>query len=124
MRWPIDLPDAGMQVPDASRVSPFRSASIRIEKGGAPSARQVSVGGRRVPYWDVPLVYAPYAGGFFGGLGSILPGLLIGFALGSAIAYAADAGSTWPSDEGGAGDFVDAESGFDGGDFGGGDFGG
>ena len=97
----------------------------RVEQGEDPEAREMLVGGRRVPYWNAGPMYAPFAGGFFGG--GLLPGLMIGTMMGSAmgwgfpgVAYGAGDGSEG-ADFGG-GDF--GGGGFGGGDFGGGDFGG
>jgi uncharacterized membrane protein YgcG len=102
----------------------------RIEEGHDPDAREFVVGGRRVPHWDAPPAYAPYAGGFFSPFG-FLPGLLVGAMLappivvddGGASGDEADGGEG----EGGEGDFGEGDVGggdFGGGDFGGGDFGG
>ena len=90
----------------------------RIEQGLEPVPRQVTVGGRRTPYWDAPPAYGPWAGGFFGGVGGLFPGLFFGSLLGSAFAppVYVDTG------DGGEGDFGDGD--FGGGDFGGGDVGG
>ena len=41
----------------------------RVERGEEPQAREVLVGGRRVPYWDAGPAYAPFYGGFFGSFG-------------------------------------------------------
>jgi len=57
--------------------------ALRVEQGLEPAAREFDVGGRRVPYWDAPVAYGPYAGGFFGGFG-IFPALVFGSMLGSA----------------------------------------
>jgi hypothetical protein len=100
------------------RVPVCAADAIRIEEGFEPQARQVAVEGRRVPYWDAPVAYGPYAGGFFGGFGALLPGLLVGSLLGSAFSGQAAALMGWPGEEAG----WLAESGFDdghGGDFGG-----
>ena len=80
----------------------------RVERGDDPEAREVTVGGQRMPYWAAGPMYAPFMGGFFGA--GILPGLMVGTVL----------GDVW-SDPGG-GDFGGGDLG--GGDFGGGDFGG
>lgn len=63
------------------RVPACAADAIRIEEGEEPAARQVLAHGRRVPYWDAPAYYGPWAGGFFGGGGGILPALLVGSAL-------------------------------------------
>src|SRR5207249_829331 len=52
----------------------------RVERGDDPQARELLLGGRRVPYWEAGPAYAPFYGGFFGG--GFLPGLLLGEALG------------------------------------------
>jgi hypothetical protein len=87
----------------------------RVERGEDPQSREVTVGGRQVPYWNAGPMYAPFAGGFFAG--GLFPGLFIGTMLGDGLdGWGGDAG-------GGSGDFG---GGFGGGDFGGGggDFGG
>jgi hypothetical protein len=81
----------------------------RVERGDDPEAREVTVGGQRMPYWAAGPMYAPFMGGFYGA--GILPGLLIGTSL----------GGFWDEPSGG-GDWGGGD--FGGGDFGGGDFGG
>jgi uncharacterized membrane protein YgcG len=94
----------------------------RVERGEDPEAREVLLGGRRMPYWAAGPMYAPFAGGYFGGFGGgLLPGLLIGEMLGGAVYPGAAWGGDW-DDGGGGGDFGGGD--FGGGDFGGGDFGG
>jgi hypothetical protein len=88
----------------------------RVERGDDPEAREMMVGGQRMPYWAAGPAYAPFMGGFYGG--GLLPGLLVGTALGGMWDTPADAGGGGDSgggDWGGGGDFG-------GGDFGGGDF--
>jgi hypothetical protein len=106
-------PDGG-----APRLVPACEADAqRVERGEDPEAREVLVGGRRMPYWEAGPMYAPFAGGYFGGFGGgLFPGLLAGTLLGGAV---------WPGMAWGDG-FDDGGSGgdFGGGDFGGGDFGG
>ena len=46
----------------------------RVERGEEPDPRQVTLGGRQVPYWNAGPAYAPYMGGFFGG--GLLPGIV------------------------------------------------
>jgi hypothetical protein len=93
----------------------------RVERGDDPQAREVTWGGRRVPYWQAGPAYAPYAGGFYGG--GLLPGLLIGSLLGGAMSPGAAYGE--PGGDLGAGDVGGGMGGdFGGGGFGGGDFGG
>ena len=93
----------------------------RIEEGEDPDTREFVVGGRRVPHWDAPPAYAPYAGGFFPPFG-FFPGLLIGTMLAPPIVI--DEGGGNGEGEGDAGDAEAAEGDFGDGDFGGGDFGG
>jgi hypothetical protein len=104
--------------------------AVRLESGQEPMTREIVTGGRRVPYYDAPGWYAPYAGGFYGGFSGFLPGLLFGSMLGGAFGgwgagdvYGGDAGGGWGGGDfgGGGGDFGGG-GGF--GDFGGGDFGG
>ena len=52
----------------------------RVERGEDPDPRQITLGGRQMPYWNAGPAYAPYMGGFFGG--GLLPGLFIGSMLG------------------------------------------
>jgi hypothetical protein len=107
----------------------------RVERGEDPEAREVMVGGQRMPYWNAGPMYAPFAGGFFGGFGGgLFPGLLLGTMLGGAmfpgIGYGAGFGDGGYGDGGdggdwgGGGDFGGGGGDFGGGggDFGGGDF--
>jgi hypothetical protein len=114
-------PDGG-----APRLVPACEADAqRVERGEDPEARQVMVGGRRMPYWDAGPMYAPFAGGFFGGFGGgLFPGLLVGTMLGGAMwpGMAWGDGFDGGGFDGGGGDFGGGD--FGGGDFGGGDFGG
>jgi hypothetical protein len=87
----------------------------RVERGDDPEAREMMVGGQRMPYWAAGPAYAPFMGGFYGG--GLLPGLLVGTALGGMWDTPADAGG---GGDWGGGDF--GGGGFGGGDFGGGDF--
>ncbi len=113
--------------------------ALRLEEGEEPHAREVLVGGSRVPYWNAGPAYGPWAGGFFGGVtGTLLPALLLGSVLGSGLglgfpggAYGGGYGDSGGDGPGGdfdgdgdlgGGDFDSGGSG--GGDFGGGDFGG
>ena len=68
------------------------------------------MGGERMPYWAAGPAYAPFMGGFYGT--GLLPGLLVGTAL----------GGIWEAPGGDGGDWGGGD--FGGGDFGGGDFGG
>ena len=87
----------------------------RVERGDDPEAREMMVGGQRMPYWAAGPAYAPFMGGFFGA--GLLPGLMMGTMLGSM--WDAPGGDVGGGDWGG-GDF--GGGGFGGGDFGGGDF--
>jgi len=99
----------------APRMVPACEADAqRVDRGEEPTAREVTVGGERVPYWAAGPAYAPFMGGFYGA--GILPGLVIGTVLGDA--WSPDAGGG----DAGGGDWGGGD--FGGGDFGGGDFGG
>jgi hypothetical protein len=97
----------------------------RVERGLEPAARELTVGGRSMPYWNAPAYYGPWAGGYFGGFG-LFEGFLIGSMFGGGFGSGwgdwggadsgADSGGDWGGDFGGAY--------LGGGDFGGGDFGG
>ena len=52
----------------------------RVDRGEDPDPRQITLGGRQLPYWNAGPAYAPYMGGFYGG--GLLPGLFIGSMLG------------------------------------------
>jgi hypothetical protein len=101
-----------------------------VERGAEPASREVVAAGHRVPYWNAPPYFGPWAGGYFmpfGGVG-FLSGLFVGELLGGAYGgwgYGSWAGS---GESGGFGSWSDADGGgsdFGGGmDFGGGDFGG
>ena len=94
----------------APRAVPVCEAdAVRLESGQEPMTREIMSGGRRMPLYDAPGFYAPYAGGFFGGFTGFLPGMLFGSMLGSAF--------------GGFGASDASAAGFGGGDFGGGGFG-
>ena len=90
----------------------------RIEDGLDPQTREVTVGGRSVPYWNAGPAYAPWAGGFYGGFGGLFPGFLLGSMLGGGFGFGGFGGYGDQGD----GDFGDGDIG--GGDFGGGDIGG
>ena len=109
----------------APRLVPACEAdALRVEAGEDPHAREIELaGGGRVPYWQAPAYYGPYAGGFFGGWGggTLLTGFLAGSLLSSAwaapVAYGDPGAGGWGGgDFGGGGDLG---GGF-GGDFGGG----
>ena len=88
----------------------------RVDRGEDPEAREVTVGGQRMPYWAAGPMYAPFMGGFYGA--GILPGLLIGTTLGGlGTSRPATSAAATSGGRVGGGDFG-------GGDFGGGDFGG
>ncbi|HYO00269.1 MAG TPA: hypothetical protein VEU28_11395 [Actinomycetota bacterium] len=90
-----------------------------VKQGQSPHSREITVAGERMPYWDAPGYYGPWAGGYFGGFGGggLLQGLLIGQMLGGFGGWGGGYHSGW---DGGGGDGGDG--GF--GDFGGGGFGG
>ncbi len=99
-----------------------------VERGEEPASREVVAGGRRVPYWNAPPYFGPWAGGYFmpfGGTG-FLSGLFVGELLGGAYGgwgYGSWGGSGVPGGFGGWGGGGGSD--FGGGmDFGGGDFGG
>ena len=103
----------------AAREVPACEACAQVvDRGDEPAAREVLAGGRRVPYWNAPSYFGPWAGGYFspfGGTG-FLSGLFVGELLGGAYG-----GFGW----GGPADTGSAVGDFGGGmDFGGGDFGG
>jgi hypothetical protein len=113
----------------APRAVPACEADARrLESGDDPEVREITVGGRRRPYWDAPSYYGPWAGGYFGGFG-LFEGLLLGSILSGGWGGAGWGGG-WGGDGGdggggGAGDFGGGDfGGFGGGDFGGGGFGG
>ncbi len=96
-----------------------------VKQGASPHSREITVAGQRVPYWDAPGYYGPWAGGYFGGFGGggLLQGLLIGQMLGG---FGGGYHSGWDGagGDGGFGDFGGGGfGGFGGGDFGGGGFG-
>jgi hypothetical protein len=81
--------------------------AISIEEGNEPHARRVRVGDREVPYWNAPAYYGPWAGGYFSPFGMLLPGLLLGSAVGAGVYM------TGPYDDGGDPDDGAASDGFD-----------
>jgi hypothetical protein len=104
-----------------------------VERGEQPASREVVAGGHRVPYWNAPPYFGPWAGGYFmpfGGTG-FLSGLFVGELLGGAYGgwgYGSWGGSGTPGgfgswSGGGGSDFGGGMS-FGGGDFGGGGGGG
>jgi hypothetical protein len=109
--------------------------AVRIESGQDPQTREVLAGGRRVPYYDAPGYFGPWAGGYFGGFGPAFGGFLPGLLFGSVLSGGAFGpfGGDWGDggDRGEGGDFGGGGGDFGGGgdlggggDFGGGDFGG
>jgi hypothetical protein len=116
----------------APRMVPACEADAQlVERGGEPASREVTAGGRLVPYWNAPPYFGPWAGGYFmpfGGMG-FLSGLFLGELLGGA--YGGWGYGSWGGSgtSGGFGSWSDTNGGgasdFGGGmDFGGGDFGG
>ena len=96
-----------------------------VERGIEPASREVVAGGQRVPYWNAPPYFGPWAGGYFmpfGGMG-FLSGLFVGELLGGAWGGSGAPGGfgTWNDGGGGGGGMSDFGGGMD---FGGGDFGG
>jgi hypothetical protein len=83
--------------------------AARVAAGDRPDLRYVSVGARRVPYWEAGNAYAPYAKGYF-----------VGNWVGSS--YAAVAMFDVSSFAGSGGDPGAAHGGFDGGGLDGGSF--
>ncbi|MGQ0679406.1 MAG: hypothetical protein ACT4OM_07105 [Actinomycetota bacterium] len=117
------------------RKVPVCAADARLlEQGSHPKSREITVGGRRMPYYDAPAYYGPWAGGYFGG-GGLFQGMLIGSMFGGGWGggftgtgigdgggdSGGDFGGFGGGGFGGGGDF--GGGGFGGGDFGGGDFG-
>ncbi|WP_354642463.1 hypothetical protein [Kitasatospora camelliae] len=84
--------------------------AARLESGLDPDVRTVETDRGRQPYWNAGPVYSPWAGGYYGS--GLLPGLLVGTLLGSAMAAP---GGAWAAD---GGDYSGAD--FHGDDFGGG----
>ena len=98
--------------------------ALRVEEGGDPDIREIAVDGARVPYWNAPAHYGPWAGGYFGSFGGLFPGLLVGSMLGGSLFSAGDAHAGSGADDVGDVGGGDFGGDFGGGDFGGGDFGG
>src|SRR5215204_4358579 len=111
-------PDGG-----APRMVPACEADAqRVERGEDPEAREVLVGGQRMPYWSAGPMYAPFAGGLFGGFGGgLLPGLMMGTLLGSSLG--GFGGWGMGDAYGSGGDFGGGGDWGGGGGFGGGDWG-
>jgi hypothetical protein len=117
------------------KVPACEADALAVEAGAQPASRQVTTGGRSVPYWRAPPYFGPWAGGYFmpfGGTG-FLSGLFVGELLGGAFGgwgYGSwgGAGTTggfgsWSDAGGGQSDFGSGMN-FGGGDFGGGGGGG
>ena len=108
----------------ARTVPACESDARRVEAGEDPEGREVTVGGRRMPYWDAPPYWGPWAGGYYGFGGGLFEGMLLGSILSGGFGgfggFGGDGGDG--GDGGGLGDFGGGELG--GGDFGGGDLGG
>jgi hypothetical protein len=96
--------------------------AVRIESGQDPQTREVVAGGRRVPYYDAPGYFGPWAGGYFGGFGPAFGGFLPGLLFGSVLSGGmfGPSGSDWGGDGGAGGDFGGGGDVGGGGDFGGG----
>ncbi|MFR9673959.1 hypothetical protein [Streptomyces sp. TR02-1] len=114
----------------AERSVPVCAAdAARLAEGEEPESREVDTAQGRRPYWEAGPAYGPWVYGYFGG--GVLPGLLMGTMLGSAMTgpHAWGYGGLDGGDVSGAdfdpGDFGGGFGGGDfGGGFGGGDFGG
>jgi hypothetical protein len=59
-----------------------------------------------VPYWNAPAYYGPWAGGFFSPFDMVLPGLLLGSAVGTGL-YMAGPYDDGADPDDGAGDGAD-----------------
>ena len=73
---------------DARPVPACAADAARLADGVAPDVRIVSLGGRPMPYWDVPVLYGPLLVGYYDLFGGAqrLTGLLRGTPLGDALA--------------------------------------
>jgi hypothetical protein len=112
------------------KVPACEADALAVEAGAQPASRQVTTGGRSVPYWSAPPYFGPWAGGYFmpfGGTG-FLSGLFVGELLGGAFGgwgYGSWGGAGTTGGFGSWGDAGGGQSDFGGGmSFGGGDFGG
>ncbi|MCP2307742.1 EGFR-like transmembrane domain-containing protein [Kitasatospora paracochleata] len=97
----------------------------RLATGQDPHIRTVQTDHGHEPYWNAGPAYSPWAGGYFGG--GILPGLVVGTVLGSALstpsyAYAAGGGYGDYGHHHGDHGVWDANGGADAGEYSGGDF--
>jgi hypothetical protein len=101
----------------SARAIPVCAAdATRLEDGQEPKGRTIVLRGRRVPYWEAPQYYGPYAGGYYGDYGG--NNFLTGFALGSVLDQHESAGGDWSAtswntsnDFGGGGVFSGGDSG-------------
>ncbi len=76
---------------DARPVPACAADARRLERGEAPAARQVLLGGRPTAYWNAPGFYGPWFAGHFGGAdGALAERLLIGTLLGGGMGYEVD----------------------------------
>ena len=68
----------------AARPVPVCAAcATTLQSGQLPAAREVEVGGQRVPYWQAGAAYQPYASGYYSSFGAnLLPMILMGSMLG------------------------------------------
>ncbi|WP_033818768.1 hypothetical protein, partial [Kitasatospora sp. MBT63] len=99
----------------APRTVPVCAAdAARLASGQDPDIRTVRTDHGDQPYWNAGPAYSPWAGGYFGS--GILPGLLVGTLLGSAMSP----GTAWAGQDGTGG--YDGSNGVDPGDYSGGDF--
>ena len=117
----------------ARKVPACEADAEAVERGDQPASREVVARGQKVPYWNAPPYFGPWAGGYFtpfGGTG-FLSGLFVGELLGGAYGgwgYGSWGGTGVPGgfgnwSGGGSSDFGGGMS-FGGGDFGGGGGGG
>jgi hypothetical protein len=113
-------PDGGEPRP----VPVCQADAVRLESGQAPMTREIMAGGQRVPLYNAPSYYSPYAGGFFGGFSGFLPGLLFGSVLSSALSPGPFVGGGFGGGYADTGGFGGGGGDFGLGDFGGGGFGG
>jgi len=106
----------------------------RLARGVDVDAKTVLVGGQQTQYWNAGPQYAGYAGGYYNGFGSMLPGILIGTMLGGGFGgggygyggggYGYDGPVGGADGGGGSGFNFGGDGGGGGWTFGGGDFGG
>jgi len=112
-------PDGGAPRP----VPVCAACSTTLASGQMPDAREVTVGGARVPYWQGGRAYAPYAGGYYAASGmNMMSMLFMGSMLGGMFSGPQYGGGMGGAGESGGGGFSGGDFGGGGGDFGGGDF--